>query len=176
MAFEIIDRKVIYQGRSFDVHKILARLQDGRQHEYDLVSHRGAVTLIPIDEEGNIWFVRQYRLGAMQDLLELPAGVIEENEAPEISAAREMREEIGMAAREMRALGQFYMAPGYSSEYMHVFLATGLYPAPLAADEDEFLKKLTIPVKKVYLMAHANEIHDGKTLTALLLAEPFILS
>jgi len=174
MDFTILNRKVIYEGRVFDVQKVLARLPDGREHEYDLVSHSGAVTLVPVDQNGNLWFVRQFRLGAMQELLELPAGVMEENEAPELSAERELREEIGMAAKELRELGQFYMAAGYSSEYMYIYLATGLYPSPLAQDSDEFLQVQTIPIKQVYEMVHANQVHDGKTLAALLLVEPFI--
>ena len=174
MDFTILNRKVIYEGRAFDVQKVLARLPDGREHEYDLVSHRGAVTLVPVDQDGNLWFVRQFRLGAMQELLELPAGVMEENEAPEVSAERELREEIGMAAKELRELGQFYMAAGYSSEYLYIYLPTGLYPSPLAQDPDEFLQVQAIPVKQVFEMVHANQVHDGKTLAALLLVEPFI--
>ena len=174
MDFTILSRKTIYEGRVFDVQKVLARLPDGREHEYDLVSHSGAVTLVPVDQDGNMWFVRQFRLGALQDLLELPAGLMEKNEPPEISAGRELREEIGMAANELRELGQFYMAAGYSSEYMYIYLATGLNPSPLEQDEDEFLQVQAIPVKQVYEMVHANQIHDGKTLAALLLAEPFL--
>src|ERR1035437_1644369 len=119
MDFTIINRKTIYKAQVFDVQKVLARLPDGREHEYDLVSQGGAVTLVPVDKDGNMWFLRQFRLGAMQELLELPAGATEENEAPELSAGRELREEIGMAARELLELGQFYMAAGYSSEYMY---------------------------------------------------------
>ena len=174
MDFTILSRKTIYEGRVFDVQKVLARLPDGREHEYDLVSHSGAVTLVPVDQDGNMWFVRQFRLGALQDLLELPAGLMEKNEPPEISAGRELREEIGMAANELRELGQFYMAAGYSSEYMYIYLATGLNPSPLEQDEDEFLQVQAIPVRQVYEMVHANQIHDGKTLAALLLAEPFL--
>ncbi len=174
MGFTILNRETVYQGRVFDVQKVLMGLPDGRQHEYDLVNHRGAVTLVPVDQEGKIWFVTQFRLGAMEELLELPAGVMEENESAEDSAAREIREEIGMAARELRELGQFYMAPGYSSEYMHVFLASGLFPSALDQDADEFLQIRAIPIKQVYEMARTNQIHDGKTLSALLLAEPFI--
>ena len=122
-----------------------------------------------------MWFVRQFRLGALQELLELPAGVIEENEAPETSAGRELREEIGMAAKELREVGQFFMTPGYSSEYLYIYLATGLYPSPLAQDADEFLQVEVIPVKQVYEMVHGNQVHDGKTLAALLLAEPFLI-
>jgi 8-oxo-dGTP pyrophosphatase MutT (NUDIX family) len=78
-------------------------------------------------------------------LLELPAGVAEPGEAPEISAQREIREETGMAAASIQRLGGFYLAPGYSTEFMHIFLATGLYSDPLPMDEDEILqiKKLT---------------------------------
>ncbi len=175
MDFTILNRKTIYEGRVFDVQKVLARLPDGREHEYDLVSHSGAVTLVPVDQDGNMWFVRQFRLGALQELLELPAGVMEKNEPPEVSAGRELREEIGMAAGELRELGQFYMAAGYSSEYMYIYLATGLHPSPLEQDEDEFLQVQAIPVKQVYEMVHANQVHDGKTLAALLLAEPFLM-
>jgi ADP-ribose pyrophosphatase len=174
MGFTIIKRKTIYEGRVFDVQKVLARLPDGREHEYDLVSHGGAVTLVPVDQDGKIWFVRQFRLGALQELLELPAGLMETDEPPEVSAGRELREEIGMAADQLRQLGQFYMAAGYSSEYMYVYLATGLHPSPLEQDEDEFLQVQAIPVKQVYEMVHANQVHDGKTLAALLLAEPFL--
>ena len=174
MDFTILNRTVVFEGRIFDVQKVLARLPDGREHEYDLVKHGGAVTLVPVDQDGNLWFVRQFRLGAMQELLELPAGTLEIDEAPEISAGRELREEIGMAATELRELGQFFMAAGYSSEYLHIYLATGLYPAPLAQDADEFLQAVAIPVKQVYEMVHTNQVHDGKTLAALLLAEPFI--
>ena len=99
---------------------------------------------------------------------------MEKDEPPEISAGRELREEIGMAADELRQLGQFYMAAGYSSEYMYIYLATGLHSSPLEQDEDEFLQVQAIPVKQVYEMVHANQIHDGKTLAALLLAEPFL--
>jgi ADP-ribose pyrophosphatase len=174
MDFTILNRKTIYEGRAFDVQKVLARLPDGRQHEYDLVRHSGAVTLVPVDQDGNMWFVRQFRVGALQELLELPAGLMEKDEPPEISAGRELREEIGMAAGELRELGHFYMAPGYSSEYMYIYLATGLHPSPLPQDEDEFLQVQAIPVKQVYEMVYANQVYDGKTLAALLLAEPFL--
>ena len=174
MTFEILNRKKIYQGRAFAVEQVLVTLPNGRQQSYDLVSHLPAVTLVPVDRDRNLWFVSQFRLGSMDDMLELPAGVLEEGEAPANGAAREIREEIGKAAGELRLLGSFYMAPGYSSEYMHVFLASSLYDAPLAADADEFLNVHLIPVDEVYRMVRRNEIRDGKTLAALLLAEPYL--
>ncbi len=102
--------------------------------------------------------------------MELPAGTLEENEDPALCAEREIREETGMAAKNVTKLGEFYLAPGYSSEYMHVYLMTGLYPAPLKHDDDEFLQIQPIPIEEVWKMVQTNQIHDGKTLACLFLA------
>lgn len=176
MNFEIISSENHYHGRAFDVERVNAHLPDGRTHHYDLVKHKDSVTILPIDSEGNIWFVSQYRLGAMNTLIELPAGVLELDELPEIGASREVREETGMAAGKLQKIGEFYLAPGYSSEFMHIFLATELHSDPLQADEDEFIKVRKIPVKEVYEMAEKGELKDAKTLGALLLARQFIHS
>ena len=174
MNFEIIHRESQYQGRAFNVERLKTRLPDGRINYYDLVQHHDSVTILPIDQEGNIWFVQQFRMGSMNILLELPAGVLDDGEDPETGAAREVREEIGLSAGRLQKLGEYYLAPGYSTEFMHAFLATDLKPDPLQADEDEFLKIRTIPAKQVYQMVQKGEIKDSKTLAALLLAEKFI--
>lgn len=167
-------RETIYTGRAFAVERVTFTLPDDRERTYDLVNHRGSVTVIPLDAGGRILFVTQYRLGAGAALLELPAGV-NDGEDPAECAAREIREETGMAAGKLQMLGSFYLAPGYSSEYMHIFLATDLYPDPLAADDDEFLTVSAIPAAEALAMARRGEIHDGKTLAALFLAEPYLL-
>lgn len=171
---QILNTSIIYKGRAFQVENVHVRLPDGRQRNYDLVNHRGAVTILPLDEHGEVWFVRQYRIGARQTLLELPAGVLDEGEDPAAGASRELREEIGMAAGELLKVGEFYMAPGYSSELMHVFLATGLIPDSLPQDDDEFLEILHFSLAEVMEMVRRGEIHDGKTLTSLLLAQPHL--
>jgi ADP-ribose pyrophosphatase len=172
--FEQLNTRSVYKGRAFGVDVVEIRLPDGKVRNFDLVRHPGAVTIIPVDADGNILFVRQYRLGAGQSLLELPAGTLEPGEDPDASAAREIREETGMGAREVRKLGTFYMAPGYSTEHMHVYLATGLFPDSLKHDEDEFLELEKIPVARVYAMARTGELTDGKTLASLLMAEQFL--
>ena len=174
MSYELLKRKVIYAGRVFTVASRQVRLPDGRAQEYDIVEHNGAVTILPLDEDGNIIFVRQYRVGATADLLELPAGVLHDGEDPALGAAREIREETGFAAAKLTPLGGFFMAPGYSTEYMHVFLATGLTPDPLPQDDDEFLQVERIPAARALEMAFSGEIQDGKTLVSLLLAKDYL--
>ncbi|MEI8131759.1 MAG: NUDIX hydrolase [Leptolinea sp.] len=174
MTFEWLDQEEMYRGRAFAVEKIKVRLPDGRITHYDLVKHSGAVTMVPVDDQNRIWFVRQYRMGAKDSLLELPAGTLEKNEDPAVCAAREIREETGFAARNVTKLGEFFLAPGYSSEYMHVYLMTGLYAAPLEHDDDEFLQAEGIPIETVWEMIRKNQINDGKTLACLLMAMPHL--
>ena len=172
MPFELLNSQVEYSGRAFKIRRDTLRLPDGREAKFDIVEHVGSVVLIPVDGQGNLLFVRQYRHATGLDLLELPAGTLEEGEAPEACARREIREETGMAARKMEPLGGFYLAPGYSTEYMHVFLATDLYPSPLEADADEFLSMEQLPVREALARVERGEIPDAKTLAALLLARP----
>ncbi|HZW04385.1 MAG TPA: NUDIX hydrolase [Anaerolineaceae bacterium] len=174
MKFEPLGKKTVYQGRAFSVAQVEARLPNGNTRSFDLVEHVDSVTVIPLDDSGRILFVRQYRLGAEDLLLELPAGVQDAGEDPLTCAAREVREETGLAARELKELGQYYLAPGYSSEKMVAYLATGLYPSALEADEDEFIETQAIAVSEVYAMAARGEIQDGKSLAALLLARPHL--
>lgn len=174
MPFTTLNRIKQYSAHVFDVAKIHVRLPDGRERFYDLVEHGNSVTILPIDSQGNIYFVTQHRVGSGSDLLELPAGVLNTGEEPAISAQRELREEIGMDAQNIQLLGGFYLAPGYTDEYMYVFLASGLFDSPLDADEDEFLNISKIPVSEVYRKAYDDFFQDGKTLAALLLAKPII--
>ncbi|GAP12365.1 NTP pyrophosphohydrolase including oxidative damage repair enzymes [Longilinea arvoryzae] len=173
MIFEELKRDTVYQGRAFGVQVVHLRLPDDRVRDYDLVHHMPSVTIVPLDEKGRLLFVRQFRLGAGEELLELPAGVMEAGEEPLACAEREVREETGYAAGKMELLGDFYLAPGYSDEHMYVYLATGLQPDPLKQDDDEFLELEAIPAGEV--LAGRNTLHDSKTLAALLLAQPRLL-
>jgi len=103
-------------------------------------------------------------------LLELPAGSLDEGESPEACAARELREETGYAARKLEKVGEFFLAPGYSTEKMSVFIARELYAAPLQADADEFLDLVRLPLEEALRAAENGEIPDAKSLAALYLA------
>jgi len=126
---------------------------------------------LDIDDEGNVHFVRQYRHATGRDMLELPAGTRDDDEPYEECAAREVREEIGMAAGKLEKVGEFFLAPGYSTEFMVVFLATELKHNPLDADEDEFLTVEKIPLRKAMEMTQSGKILDAKSLAAFLLAK-----
>ena len=171
MSFELLKSEIVYPGRAFTVRRDTLRLPDGHETRFDIVEHIGSVIIIPVDDQGNLLFVRQYRHAAGMDLLELPAGTLDEGEAPEACARREVREETGMAAGLLVHLGGFYLAPGYSTEYMHVYLATELHPDPLEADADEFLTVESIPLGTALASARRGEIADAKTLAAIILAQ-----
>jgi len=107
-------------------------------------------------------------------VLELPAGTLDVGELPENCALREIREETGFAAGKLIKLGEFFLAPGYSTEYMVVYLATELRHDPLPGDQDEFITLQTIPIDYAYELALNGGLQDGKSLAALLLARPHI--
>lgn len=159
-----------YKARLFNVKEVTVPLPDGHDKVFELIDIQNAVTVLPIDAEGKVYFVEQFRIAALKELLELPAGKIEPGEDPCLAAERELREEIGMAAGRIQPIGDFYMSPGYANEYMHCYLATELYPSPLAPDSDEFINVRKFPLAKVKEMIREGQIIDSKTLAAFTLS------
>jgi ADP-ribose pyrophosphatase len=174
MHIKTLESKHAFHGRVFDVRQDKIELPDGRQVEMDIVVHHAAVTMLPIDAEGQIWFIRQYRHAIQEELLELPAGVSEPGEDPRESAQRELREEIGMAAGRLEKLGGFHLAPGYSTEYMHLYLATELTSSPLPGDETEVLYVEKIPARQAMRLAEEGGLQDSKSLVAMFWARPHL--
>lgn len=171
-AFTFLKSDVLLEGRAFKIRRDHLLAPDGRETRLEILEHGGSVVMLPIDESGNLLFVRQYRHATRSELLELPAGTRDGNEPYESCAAREMREETGMAAGTLKKIGEFYLAPGYSTEFMEVFLATDLRPSPLPSDPDEFLEVVRVPVREAIHMAEGGQVIDAKSLAALLLARP----
>jgi ADP-ribose pyrophosphatase len=174
MPFELIRSEDLLRGRTFQVKRDTLKTPDGRMTKLEIVEHSGSVLLLPVDADGNLLFVHQYRHAAGKDLMELPAGTREGEESFEACAARELREETGMEAGSLMKLGEFYLVPGYSTEFMAVFLATELKENPLRADEDEFLQVEKIPLKQAMEMAEQGGIQDAKSLAGLFLARPHL--
>jgi ADP-ribose pyrophosphatase len=174
MPFELIKSEILLQGRAFKVRRDYLKTPNGDETQLEIIEHGGSVVVVPIDNDGNLLLVRQYRHAAQQDLLELPAGTRDKNEPFEECAAREIREETGMEAGKLQKVGNFYLAPGYSTEFMAVFLATELRPNPLQADFDEFLQVEKMPVRKAVDLFQSEAMLDAKSLAAWLLAWPHL--
>jgi 8-oxo-dGTP pyrophosphatase MutT (NUDIX family) len=174
MPFELIKSETLLQGRAFKVKRDYLKTPNGDETKLEIIEHGGSVVLVPVDEDGNLLLVRQYRHAAKQDLLELPAGTRNGEEPFEECAAREIREETGMEAGKLQKVGDFYLAPGYSTEFMAVFLATELRHNPLETDFDEFLQVEKIPVQKAIELFQSGKMLDAKSLAAWLLATPHL--
>jgi ADP-ribose pyrophosphatase len=174
MEFKTLKSENVYEGKAFDVRREQLLLPDGKTTWFDIVVHPGAVTLIPIDTLGRILFVRQYRHAVGKELLELPAGTLNVGEEPAACALREVREEIGMSAGKLEKVGEFYLVPGYSTEYMHLYLASDLQVDPLPGDEDEFITVEAIPLDALPDLISQGVLQDAKSLAALSLAEPYL--
>lgn len=168
MQEKIISTEHIYDGKivKLDVHQV--ELPDGRESARELVNHPGAVAMVALDNEQNVLLVRQYRIGAGKVLLEVPAGTLSPDEAPIVCAERELQEETGYKPGTLEPMGGFFVAPGYSTEYIHLYLATDLKESLLPHDDDEFIELERIPLVDTPQLIESGEICDSKTVASLL--------
>jgi len=166
----VISDRLVYQGSVADLRVVTIDVGGGKLLEREIVQHAPVAVMVPVDAEGNIIFVRQYRLPAMGVLLEIPAGGIDHGESPENAAQRELREEIGMQARRLTKLGEFYVSPGFLTEYMQLYLAEDLEEAHADADEDEEIEIVRVPLVEAVQMAERGEFRDAKTIAGVLMA------
>ena len=153
---------MVYDGKLFDV-----TIERWGDHEREIVEHPGAVAIVAVDTDGMVALVRQRREAACKELLELPAGTLEEGEQPLDSARRELEEETGLTGGAWRELAAFYTTPGFCRERMHLFAAEGVESSPASPEEDEQLELIRWRVQDV--AARLGEIEDAKTLAGLLL-------
>ncbi|MCW5875714.1 MAG: NUDIX hydrolase [Anaerolineales bacterium] len=174
MDFKVLQSELVYKAHKFDVRRDHIQLPDGRTGDYDIVVHNGAVAMLPLDADGRIHFVRQFRPSTGKRILEIPAGTLEPGEPPEACAQRELREEIGMAPGRLTPLSDFYLAPGYSTERMYIFLAEELTPEELPADEDEFLQVEKLSLAEAFVAMQGGEIEEAKTMLALYLTRELL--
>lgn len=171
MTERALDSTRVYDGRIIGVRVDTVALPDGRRTVREVVEHQPAVVVVPIDAHGNVLLVRQYRYAAGCDLLEAPAGLMEEAETAEECAQRELREETGYGAGELTPIGGFWPSPGFCTEFMHLFLARDLAYDRLEPDDDEDITLVTLPLSEAVELVRKGEIRDAKTICALLLAE-----
>ena len=165
---KIISSKHVFSGRAVSLRVDTVGLPSGRHTTREIVEHPACIVAMPIDEQGNVLLVRQFRHPVNKMLLELPAGGIEENETPENAVRRELQEEIGYLPNKLEALGGFYSAPGFCTEYLYLFIATELTPSRLVASDTDEIKVIRMPLAKIPDLIVSGEICDSKSVAGLL--------
>lgn len=158
----------IHEGRLISLHSESYTTSLGKVHT-DIVTHPGAVGIIPIDEKGNIYLIRQWRRAVSKVLIEIPAGTLEPGEDIAVCAQRELQEETGFMAKSLIPLGKIFTCPGFCTEVIFLFLAEKLTPAPLAGDEHEVIDPFPVSLDKALALIDDGTIDDAKTISAIML-------
>lgn len=170
-----LSSRLVYDGRIFDVTVDRVRLPHGREADLEIVRHEGSVVLVPVRDDGRILLVRQYRYAADRLLWELPAGSLESGEDPDLAAARECHEELGLVAGRLERLLTLYPTPGFCTETMTYYRATALRePRPddpeAHQDEDESIEVGAFTPDEIRAMIARGEIADLKTVAGMTFA------
>lgn len=165
---ELLSREAVFSGRAVSLRVDSVRLPGGRETTREIVEHADCVAVVAIDEKNDLVLVRQFRSAVGRKLLEIVAGGIEKGERPEEAAVREMREETGYRPGRLARLGGFYSAPGYSTEYLHLYLASELTSAPLEAEDTPEIEKAVLHREEIPGLIISGVICDAKTIAGLL--------
>ncbi|MBI5300651.1 MAG: NUDIX hydrolase [Chloroflexi bacterium] len=168
MAEEILRSEYLYRGRVVKLRLDQVRLANRSVVAREIVEHRGAVAMVPLDAQNRVVMVRQYRSAAAREMLEIPAGTLEDGEDPALCATRELKEETGYTALEWHDLGFFYSSPGFSTEKMTLYLARQLTAGNASPEDDELIHTEHIPFAEAIAKIERGEILDGKTIIGLL--------
>ena len=176
LAERVVASRVVHRGHYLEFRVDTIERADGSRGERDIVGHPGAIAVLALDDDGRLLMVRQWRVAAGEALLELPAGTLDVHdgvtEDPDVAARRELEEETGHRAARWRKLAEFWTAPGFASELMHLYLATGIAGAEadgrLAPDEDERLELRAVPLDEAVALVEAGQIRDAKSLLGIL--------
>jgi ADP-ribose pyrophosphatase len=167
---KLMDSRSIFDGRVVKLAVDRVRLPNGMTTELEVIHHPGAAAVVPLDAEGEVLLVRQYRHAASGWLTEVPAGTLDGAESPESCAAREIEEETGFRADRLIPMGWIWTTPGFTDERIWLFLATGLHPGRQQLDRDEVLDVVRMPLAEAVQRAEQGEIRDAKSVCALLRA------
>ncbi|MGM0366194.1 MAG: NUDIX hydrolase [Actinomycetota bacterium] len=169
-----ISSKKVFSGKILGLYFDQVRLPNGNTASREKVTHPGAVGIVPINRDREVYLVRQYRYPPDKILIEIPAGKLDEDEDPRDCAQRELKEEIGAEGGEIVNLANFYTTPGFCNELLRMYLATGFNMKANNLDEDEFLQVLKFNLDDAIAMIGKSEIRDAKTIIGLMLARDYL--
>jgi ADP-ribose pyrophosphatase len=172
--YEVLKSTVKFKGKVLTLRVDEVRMPSGHIAEREVLSHFGAVGMVPLLESGEIVLVEQYRHAISSAILEIPAGKLTPGEDPLSCAGRELIEEIGMEAGKLLKLAEFYTTPGYSNEYFYLYLATDLRKIGGVEPEEEITGVKQIPLEEALNLIFASKIQDGKTIAGLCLAKLYL--
>lgn len=164
----------IYTGKVISLKVDTVEVPKKGYQKREIIEHPGAVGIVAITDENKILLVRQYRKAIEKVLWEIPAGKLEQGESPKDCAIRELKEETGYSAKNMKLIHKFYTSSGFSNQKIYVYLATDLEKGECNLDEDEFLELHEVDIKDAYEMINKNDIEDAKTSIGLLLAKELL--
>jgi ADP-ribose pyrophosphatase len=170
MKPETVRSETIYEGQVIDVRVDTIR-ENGKEHPRELVLHPGSVVVLPVFDDGTVALVKQYRHAVGKELLELAAGSLEKDEDPEKGAMRELEEEIGVQAKNLELLCSVYVSPGFLSEKMRIYLATGLTEVGQKLEGDENITLERYSFERLREMIKDGQIEDAKTIVGITLSQ-----
>ena len=162
-----LSSKIVFEGRAVKLRVDTIQMPDGRRTTREIVEHGACIAVVAIDRDNNILLVSQYREAVGKELLEIPAGGVDPGEAVETAVKREMQEETGYLPQKLEKLGGYYLAPGYSTEFLHLYAASDLVPGRLVAEDTEGINVVKVPVSRIRNLLRSSKICDGKSIAGL---------
>ena len=163
-----LDTEQVFRGRAVTLRVDTVEKPGGKRTTREIVEHSDCVAIVAVDDEYRILLVRQFRKAVEEELLEIPAGGIEHGETSAQAVCRELQEEVGFFPNTIEELGGFYAAPGYCTEYLHLYLATDLTQSALEAEDTHEIEVVRVPVREVPDLISSGDIRDAKSVAGLL--------
>lgn len=164
MFEKTLEKKEIFKGKVFEVEHLKVELENGMLAHREIVRHGGGVACLAINQQQEVYLVKQFRKAIEQMCIEIPAGKLEKEEDPFLAIQRELKEETGLIAHQWTFLGSYFATPGYCTERIYLYLAEDLEQGQAKLDEGEFLEVIKVPLKN---LEDNMVLHDMKTALAL---------
>ncbi len=169
-----IKEEIIFKGKVFTVKVLDNELENGKLAKREIVYHNGGAGVLAVDDDYNVYLIKQFRAPFNEELIEIPAGKLDIGEDPFLAAKRELLEETGLTASEFISLGEVYPTVGFCSEILYIYLAKGLNLEKQKLDEDEFVTVFKVPFQEAVNMCYDGRIKDSKSLVAILKAKEIL--